>query len=141
MDASARRIGCEQSSEYAATDWRTIVRMRTTFAGRLLAGGAVVAGLLAGLALTAAPAGADSGLARVTKSSASDSTGVKRVAAVCPGGKRVVGGGGTVVNGGGQVVIQQLEPRHTGTDDRFVVSAREDQTGFAADPTSSQRAA
>jgi hypothetical protein len=105
--------------------------MRTTRGGRLLAGGLVVAGLLAGHALAAAPADAVSGLTRVTKSSPSNSRTLKRVAAVCPAGTRVVGGGGAVVNGGGQVVIQQLEPRHTGTDDRFVVGAREDQTGFA----------
>jgi hypothetical protein len=36
-----------------------------------------------------------------------------------------------VVNGGGQVVIDRLEPQHTAADDRFVVGAREDQTGFA----------
>jgi hypothetical protein len=105
--------------------------MRTSRAGRLLAGGIVVAGLLAGHALTAAPAGAVSGLTRVTKSSASNSQAFKQVAAVCPAGTRVVGGGGTVVNGGGQVVIQRLEPQRTTAGDRFVVAAREDQTGFA----------
>jgi hypothetical protein len=105
--------------------------MRTSRAGRLLAGGIVVAGLLAGHALTAAPADAVSGLTRVTKSSASNSRTRKQVAAVCPAGTRVVGGGGTVVNGGGQVVIQRLEPQRTTAGDRFVVAAREDQTGFA----------
>jgi hypothetical protein len=107
------------------------VPKRTTGTRRLLAGGIVAAGLLAGHALPAAPADAVSGLTRVTKSSASNSRVRKQVAAVCPAGTRVVGGGGTVRNGGGQVVLQQLEPQHTATGDRFIVSAREDQTGFA----------
>jgi hypothetical protein len=107
------------------------VRMRTTRTGRLLASGVLAAGLLAGLAVAATPADAVSGLSRVTTSSGSNSKALKRIAAVCPAGTRVVGGGGTVVNGRGQVVIQQLEPRQTVTDDRFVVGAREDQTGFA----------
>jgi hypothetical protein len=107
------------------------VRIRAKRAGRLLASGAVVAALLAGHALESAPAEAVSGLTRVARSSASNSKTLKQVAAVCPPGKRVVGGGGTVVNGAGQVVIQRLEPRRTATDDRFIVAAREDQTGFA----------
>jgi hypothetical protein len=106
------------------------VQIRTTPTGRLLAGGVLVAGLLAGPALAARPAEAVSGLTRVTRSTASNSKAIKRIAAVCPAGTRVVGGGGTVRNGAGQVVIQQLEPQHTATEDRFVVGAREDQTGF-----------
>lgn len=109
----------------------TIVGTRTKRARQLLAGGLLVAGLLAGHAAADSPAEAVSGLTRVTASSGSNSRTLKRVAAVCPPGTRVVGGGGTVVNGRGQVVIQQLEPRHTATDDRFVVAAREDQSGFA----------
>jgi hypothetical protein len=92
----------------------------------------VVGGLLAGHTLTAAPAHAVSGLTRVTRSSQVNSRSLKRIAAVCPAGTNVVGGGGTVVNGRGQVVIQQLEPRRTASDDRFVVAAREDRTGYAS---------
>jgi hypothetical protein len=108
------------------------VRRRTTRARRLLAGAMVVGGLLAGHTLAAAPADAVSGLTPVTRSSQANSRTLKRVAAVCPAGTRVLGGGGTVVNGGGQVVLQQLEPRHTVGDDRFVVAAREDRTGYAS---------
>jgi hypothetical protein len=91
----------------------------------------VVAGLLAGHVLPAAPAEAVSGLTRVTRSSASNSRTLKQIAVACPAGTWVVGGGGTVVNGRGQVVLQRLEPQHTATGDRFVVGAREDGTGFA----------
>jgi hypothetical protein len=107
------------------------VQRRTTWVRRLVGGGIVIAGLVAGHTLAATPAGAVPGLTRVTKSTVSNSNTVKRVDAVCPVGTRVVGGGGTVVNGGGQVVIERLEPQHTATGDRFVVAAREDQTGFA----------
>jgi hypothetical protein len=70
-------------------------------------------------------------LTRVTTITASNSNTIKQTAAVCPAGKRVLGGGAEIVNGRGQVVTQQLQPRQTATDDRFVAGAREDQSGYA----------
>jgi hypothetical protein len=126
------RLGCEHLTDHTVTDGRTIVRRRTTRARRLLAGVMVVGALLAGHTLAVAQAEAVSGPTRVTRSSQANSRPLKRVAAVCPAGTRVVGGGGTVVHGRGQVVLQQLEPRHTASDDRFVVAAREDRTGYGS---------
>ena len=99
--------------------------------GKTVAAIAAVAGLLAAQTATASPSQAVSGLTRVTKVSASNSNTNKQIAAVCPTGKRVLGGGAEIVNGQGQVVLQQLQPRRTATDDRFVVGAREDGGGFA----------
>ena len=99
--------------------------------GKTVAAIAAVAGLLAAQTATASPSQAVSGLTRVTKVSASNSNTNKQIAAVCPAGKRVLGGGAEIVNGQGQVVLQQLQPRRTATDDRFVVGAREDGDGFA----------
>jgi hypothetical protein len=102
-----------------------------SFIRKSLAAIAAVAGLVAVQVLAASPgAQAVSGLTRVTKVSASNSTTTKQVAAVCPAGKRVLGGGAEIVNGQGQVVLQQLQPRRTATDDRFAVSAREDGSGY-----------
>jgi hypothetical protein len=95
-------------------------------------GSAIVIGLLAGLVF-AASAQAVPGLERVDATSVSDSSTNKRIAAKCPAGKRVVGGGGYVANGGGQVVLQRLQPKQAATDDRFVVGANEDDTGFDGD--------
>jgi hypothetical protein len=96
-----------------------------------MAYGASVIGLAAVQALLASQAEAVPGLQRTTKTSVSDSSTSKTVAARCPVGKRVLGGGGTVTGGRGQVVLQQLQPVQTATDDRFVVGAREDGTGYA----------
>jgi hypothetical protein len=101
--------------------------------GKSLAGIAAVAGLLAVQTYAAAPSQAASGLTRVTKVSASDSTTSKQVAAVCPAGKRVVGGGAEIVNGRGQVVLQRLQPVRTATDERYAAGAREDATGYGRD--------
>lgn len=98
--------------------------------GKTVAAIAAVAGLLAAQTATASPSQAVPGLTRVTKVSASNSNTSKQIAAVCPAGKRVLGGGAEIVNGQGQVVLQQLQPRRTATDDRFVVGAREDGDGF-----------
>lgn len=99
--------------------------------GRLVACGAVVAGLAAAQVPLAGRAEAVPGLQRITSTSVADSSTFKAVVARCPVGKRVLGGGGTLTGGGGQVVLQQLQPVQTATDDRFVVGAREDGTGFA----------
>lgn len=101
--------------------------------GKSFATVAVVAGLVATQTYAAAPSQAASGLTRVTKVSASDSTTLKQVAAVCPAGKRVVGGGAEIVNGRGQVVLQRLQPLRTATDERFVAGAREDASGYGRD--------
>ena len=99
--------------------------------GRLVACGAIVIGLAAVQSLLASQAEAVPGLQRSTKTSVSDSSTSKTVTAKCPAGKRVLGGGGTVTGGRGQVVLQRLEPVQTATDDRFVVGAREDGTGYS----------
>jgi hypothetical protein len=99
--------------------------------GRLATCGAVVIGLAAVQALVASQAEAVPGLQRITKTTVSDSSTSKKVAARCPAGQNVLGGGGTVVGGRGQVVLQRLQPTQTATDDRFVVAAREDGTGYA----------
>ena len=100
--------------------------------GRLVACGAIVTGLAAVQALLASQAEAVPGLQRITKTSASNSSTSKTVAANCPVGKRVLGGGGTVTGGRGQVVLERLEPVQTATNDRFVVGAREDGTGYSS---------
>jgi hypothetical protein len=94
--------------------------------------GGFVIGLAAIQALLASRAEAVPGLQRITKTSVSDSTTSKTVAARCPVGKRVLGGGGTVTGGRGQVVLERLQPVQTATDDRFVVGAREDGTGYSS---------
>jgi hypothetical protein len=98
--------------------------------GKALAAIAAVAGLLAVQTAAAPLSQAATGPTRVTKVSPADSTTLKQVAAVCPAGKRVVGGGSEIVNGRGQVVLQQLQPRRTATDERFVAGAREDANGY-----------
>ena len=100
--------------------------------GRLVACGAIVIGLAAVQALLASQAEAVPGLQRTTKTSVSNSNTSKTVTANCPVGKRVLGGGGTVTGGRGQVVLERLEPVQTATNDRFVVGAREDGTGYAS---------
>ena len=97
-----------------------------------MACGATVIGLAAVQALLASQAEAVPGLQRITKTSVSNSSTSKTVAAKCPAGKRVLGGGGTVTGGRGQVVLERLEPVQTATDDRFVVGAREDGTGYSS---------
>jgi hypothetical protein len=99
--------------------------------GRLVACGAIGIGLAAVQALLASQAEAVPGLQRSTKTSVSDSSTSKTVTARCPAGKRVLGGGGTVTGGRGQVVLERLEPVQTATDDRFVVGAREDGSGYS----------
>ncbi len=97
-------------------------------------GGSVACGAI-GLAavqvLLANQAGAVPGLQRFARTSVSDSSTSKTVAANCPVGKRVLGGGGTVIGGRGQVILERLEPMQIATNDRFVVGAREDGTGFS----------
>lgn len=97
-------------------------------------GGSVACGAI-GLAvvqvLLANQAGAVPGLQRFARTSVSDSSTSKTVVANCPVGKRVLGGGGTVIGGRGQVVLERLEPMQAATNDRFVVGAREDGTGFS----------
>ena len=98
---------------------------------RLVACGAIVTGLAAVQALLASQAEAVPGLQRTTKTSLSNSNTSKTVTVTCRAGKRVLGGGGTVIGGRGQVVLERLEPVQTATNDRFVVGAREDGTGFS----------
>jgi hypothetical protein len=98
--------------------------------GRSTACGAIVMGV-AFQALLASQAEAVSGLQRTTRTSVSDSSTSKTVVARCPAGKRVLGGGGTVTGGRGQVILERLEPVQTATDDRFVVGAREDASGYS----------
>jgi hypothetical protein len=97
---------------------------------RLMACGAIGIGLAAVQALLASQAEAVPGLQRITRTSVSDSSTSKTVAANCPAGKRVLGGGGMVTDGRGNVVLERLEPVQTATNDRFVVGAREDGTGY-----------
>jgi hypothetical protein len=106
-----------------------MLELSSTF-GRSVACGAIVIGL-AFQALLARQAEAVPGLQRTTRTSVSDSSTSKTVAARCPAGKRVLGGGGTVTDGRGQVVLERLEPVQTATDDRFVVGAREDGSGYS----------
>ena len=100
--------------------------------GRLVVCGALVTGLAAVQAVLASQAEAVPGLQRITKVSVSDSSTSKTVTANCPVGKRVLGGGGTVTGGRGQVVLERLEPVQSATNDRFVVRAREDGTGYSS---------
>ena len=99
--------------------------------GRSVACGAIVIGFAAVQALLASQAEAVPGLQRTTKTSVSNSNTSKTVTVTCRAGKRVLGGGGTVIGGRGQVVLERLEPVQTATNDRFVVGAREDGTGFS----------
>jgi hypothetical protein len=102
--------------------------------GRLAVACAVtVIGLAAAQAVVANQAQAVSGLVRVAKTTVSDSSTSKTVAAECPAGQRVIGGGGAVIGGRGQVVLERLQPTRTATDDRFVAGAREDETGYGRD--------
>jgi hypothetical protein len=68
------------------------------------------------------------GLQRVTRTTASNSV-AKNVTASCPSGKRLVGLGGETNGGSGQVVIEVMRPDQPLT--AAIVSAREDQNGFA----------
>jgi hypothetical protein len=108
------------------------MRESSSRSGRLVACGAILIGLAAVQGLLASQAEAVPGLQRSTKTSVSDSSTSKTVTVKCPAGKRVLGGGATVTGGGrGQVVLERLEPVQTATDDRFVVGAREDGTGYS----------
>jgi hypothetical protein len=107
------------------------MRESSSRCGRLVACGAIVIGVTAVQALLASQAEAVPGLQRTTRASVSDSSTSKTVTARCPAGRRVLGGGGTVTGGRGQVILERLEPVQTATDDRFVVGAREDGTGFS----------
>jgi hypothetical protein len=98
--------------------------------GRSVGCRAIVIGL-ASQALLVSQAEAVPGLQRTTRTSISDSSTSKTVVARCPAGKRVLGGGGTVTGGRGQVILERLEPVQTATDDRFVVGAREDASGYS----------
>jgi hypothetical protein len=106
------------------------MRESSSRSGRSVACGATVIGL-AFQALLASQAEAVPGLQRITRASVSDSSTSKTVVAQCPAGKRVLGGGGTVTGGRGQVVLERLEPVQTATNDRFVVGAREDGSGYS----------
>lgn len=108
------------------------MRVSSSRFGRLAAGAAALIGLAAGQAVLASPADALPGLQRPAKTSVSDSSTSKSVAARCPAGQNVIGGGGRVVGGRGQVVLERLQPvQTTAADGRFVVAAREDETGYA----------
>jgi hypothetical protein len=98
--------------------------------GRLVACAATLIGLAVAQAVLASPADAFPGLQRTTKTTLSDSSTSKKVAARCPAGQNVIGGGGTVVGGRGQVVLERLEPVQDAAGARFVVAASEDETGY-----------
>jgi hypothetical protein len=83
-------------------------------------------------AVLASSADALPGLQRTTKTTVSDSSTSKSVAAKCLAGQNVIGGGGTVIGGRGQVVLERLQPVQTATDGRFMVAAREDETGYSS---------
>lgn len=57
-----------------------------------------------------------------------DSEPVKTATAFCPEGKRVTGGGGRIT-GPTHIVMTRLQPIHTNNQDRFEVSAAEDEIG------------
>jgi hypothetical protein len=101
--------------------------------GRLVVCAAALIGLAAAQAVLASPADALPGLQRPAKTTVSDSSTSKSVAARCPAGQNVIGGGGKVIGGRGQVVLERLQPVQTATDGRFVVAAREDETGYSSD--------
>jgi hypothetical protein len=98
---------------------------------RLVVCAAAMIGLAAAQAVLASPADALPGLQRPAKTTVSDSSTSKSVAARCPAGQNVIGGGGSVIGGRGQVVLERLQPVQTATERRFVVAAREDQTGYS----------
>jgi hypothetical protein len=99
--------------------------------GRLVACTAALIGIAAVQAVLASPADALPGLQRPAKTTVSDSSTSKSVAAKCPAGQNVIGGGGTVVGGRGQVVLERMQPVQTATQGRFLVAAREDETGYS----------
>ena len=72
------------------------------------------------------------GMQRVTATSASNSA-AKSVTATCPSGKRLIGLGGETAGGSGQVVLDVIRPNQGLT--AAVVTAREDQNGFAGNWT------
>jgi hypothetical protein len=104
---------------------------RSRFGRLALAATATMIGLTAGQAFVASQAKAVPGLDRETSATESDSSSSKTIAARCPSGMRVLGGGGAVIGGRGQVVLERLQPLRTASDDRFVVGAREDETGYS----------
>ena len=101
--------------------------------GRLVVCAGAVVGLAAAQAVLASPADALPGLQRPAKTTVSDSSTSKSVAAKCPAGQNVIGGGGTVIGGRGQVVLERLQPVQTATEGHFLVAASEDETGYSGD--------
>jgi hypothetical protein len=71
--------------------------------------------------------------------SATDSVAKKSATAACPSGTRVYSGGGDIVGGGHEVALTGLRPVSTVVSgqfrDSFVVTAEEDDTGYAANWT------
>jgi hypothetical protein len=73
---------------------------------------------------------APAGYELVGASTASSSSSVKEIAAVCPGSKRVLGTGSRIVNPGGQVTLQTN--RSSGPRDIVRAVAKEDASGYAS---------
>ena len=96
-----------------------------------MACGAIGIGHAAVQALLASQAEAVPGPQRITKTSVSDSSTSRTVAANCPAGKRVLGGGGTATGGRGQVVLERWSRCRPPPTIAPVVGAREDGTGYS----------
>lgn len=95
----------------------------------LVAGAALAGQLLsAGNAVAATPR-----IQFVQKASATDSTELKTVEAVCPSGTVAYGGGGDIVGGEHQVFLQQLGT--FGHADRYFAQAHEDSDGYSGNWT------
>jgi hypothetical protein len=94
----------------------------------------VALAVIAGLALSAAPAAAATlpfgTVKAVAAQSPSDLRSVKSFSAICPAGQRVLGGGAFTV-GGIHAVITEMQPIHPNTgQDSFKVTAAADQFGI-----------
>jgi hypothetical protein len=81
------------------------------------------------LAAYALCAPAPAGYEIVSAGTASSSSSVKEIAAVCPGSKRVIGTGSRITNPGGQVTLQTN--RSSGPRDIVRAVAKEDASGYA----------
>jgi hypothetical protein len=98
---------------------------------RLALVGLTTSALFAATVLVAPAALAVPGLLLVSASSPYDSSASKRVRAVCPAGRQVVGVAASVLNGLGQAILTGYRPASAGSLSYADAAAHEDLTGYA----------
>ena len=99
--------------------------------GRLALASVMTCGLLAATVVVAPAALAVPGLQLISAGSTYDSSASKRVRAVCPAGRQVVGVAASILNGQGQAILTGYRPVDGGSFSYADVAAREDITGYA----------